>query len=386
MIQSTALHIIDALNVGGAQELLVLLAKYTPPGRRMAVCALQSNLEIKDRIEAHGVPVYPLGRKRPSIASPFRFLAYVLGSLRDIARLKKKLGADVVHGHLSDAEFLSILAGRATGARKVSITFHTPLLLPERKNTGLPNRLRDRLRFWAMRLIYRRADAVVAVSAETLRVLRDVIGIDSARLVHIPNGVDCDTGASRRAPDELRRELGIGPEDEVLLNVGRLAAQKSQIHIIEALAGLSQDHPKLKLLIAGDGPDRGTLRAAIDRLGLGGRAFLLGSRTDMADLLALADVVVVSSLWEGTSLSMMEAMAAGKTLAVTGIPGNRELLEDGVSALMFPPADPPAMAKILDRLLTDRALAERLAKAAQAKARDSFDIQRVVAAYEALWK
>jgi glycosyltransferase involved in cell wall biosynthesis len=390
MTQSTVLHVIDSLNVGGAQQLLVLLAKYNPPGRRMAVCVLQPDLEIAGRIEAHGVPVHPLGRLRPSVTSPFRFLAYVLGSLRDIARLKKKLGADIVHGHLSDAEFLSILAGRATGARKVTITFHTPQLLPERRGGGL----RNRLRVLAMRLIYRRADAVVAVSAEILDALREVVGIDPARLVHIPNGVDClalggvecDALASRRAPEALRHELGLGADDTVLLNVGRLTAQKGQMHLIEALAALSRDHPRLKLLLAGDGPDRGELSAAIARLGLGGRAVLLGSRGDIADLLALADVVVVSSLWEGTSLSMMEAMAAGKTMAVTDIPGNRELLEDGVDALMFPPADTAAMARALDRLLADRVLAGRLALAARAKAKERFDIQRVAAAYEALWK
>ncbi|MBF0482921.1 MAG: glycosyltransferase [Desulfovibrionaceae bacterium] len=414
MAPSTALHVIDALNVGGAQELLALLAKYRPPGRNMAVCVLQPDLEMAGRIEANGVPVFALNRPRPSVASPLRFLAYALGSLRDIARLKKKLGADVIHGHLSDAEFLSILAGRISRARKTTITFHTPLLLPERENPCQPdslvnrrinrvrdrrsdrhgdrrrmllrNRLRDRLRLWVMRLLYRQADAVVAVSAETLIALRDAIGINPARLVHIPNGVDCDLLASRRPPESLRRELGLEPGDAVLLNVGRLTAQKGQIHLVKALAALAPDHPGLKLLIAGDGPDREELACAIARLGLGCRAFLLGSRDDIADLLALADVVVVSSLWEGTSLSMMESMAAGKTMAVTDVAGNRELLEDGVSALMFPPGDPEAMAAALGRLLTGRALADRLAAAAQAKARESFDIRRVAAAYEDLWK
>jgi glycosyltransferase involved in cell wall biosynthesis len=416
MLPSTALHVIDALNIGGAQELLVLLAKWTPPGRRMAVCVLQPNLDVGPRLTAHGVPVYALNRARPSILSPFRFLAYALGGLRDIARLQKKLGADVVHCHLSDAEFLGILAGRLAGARKVAITFHTPALLPERRRSdrrsqpgdrrgwrgwrGLLfdrrsrvgdrralflNRLRDRLRILAMRLIYRRADAVVAVSAETLAALRDVVGIDPARLAHIPNGVDCDYLASREPSGELRRALGLGPDDKVLLNLGRLVPLKGQIYIIHALERLAAAHPDLKLLIAGDGPEQGALAREIARLGLGGRAFLLGARADVADLLAISDLVVGASLWEGTSLALMEAMAAGRPLAVTDIPGNRELLQDGVDALMFPPADAPALAGAVDRLLREPELAARLVRAAQAKARETFDIRRVVAAYEALW-
>jgi len=385
MPQRTALHVIDALNVGGAQELLALLAKWAPPGRSMAVCVLQPRLDAKPRLEAQGVPVYALNRPRPSILSPFRFLAYVLGNLRDIARLKRKLGADVVHCHLSDSEFLGILAGRTSGARKVSMTFHTPMLLPERKNHCLANRLRDSLRIWAMRLIYRRADAVVAVSAETLRALRDVIGIDPARLAHIPNGVDCDDLASRVPSEALRRELGLAPGDRVMLNLGRLVPLKGQIYIIQALAELAGTHSNLKLLIAGDGPEQGALAGEIARLGLGDRAFLLGARSDVAELLAISDLVVGASLWEGTSLALMEAMAAGRALAVTDIPGNRELLADGASALMFPPADARAMAQAVGRLLDDPPLAERLIRAAQAKARDKFDIRRVVAAYEALW-
>jgi glycosyltransferase involved in cell wall biosynthesis len=362
------------------------------------------------------VPVYALNRPRPSILSPFRFLAYTMGNLRDIARLKKKLGADVIHCHLSDAEFLGILAGRLTGARKVAITFHTPALLPERRQEDrrarpcdrrgwrgwqcwlddrrarlsdrrgrLCNRLRDRLRIWAMRLIYRRADAVVAVSAETLTALRDVIGIDPARLAHIPNGVDCDHLSSRAPSEDLRRALGLDPADRVMLNLGRLVPLKGQIYIIRALEILASTHPNLKLLIAGDGPEEGALAREIERLGLDGRAFLLGARSDVADLLAISDVVVGASLWEGTSLALMEAMAAGRALAVTDIPGNRELLEDGTDALMFPPADAPAMDCAVGRLLTEPVLAERLVRAAQAKARETFDIRRVVAAYEALW-
>jgi len=381
MVPSTALHVIDALNIGGAQELLALLSKWAPPGRNMAVCVLQPRLDAKARLEANGVPVHAFNRPRPSIFSPFRFLAYIVGNLRDIARLKKKLGADVIHCHLSDAEFLGILAGRLSGARKVTMTFHTPMLLPERAN-GDP---RNRLRIWAMRLIYRRADAVVAVSAETLAALRDVVGIDPARLVLIPNGVDCDDLASRTPSEKLRRELGLGPNDRVMLNLGRLVPLKGQIFIIQALERLADSQPGLKLLIAGDGPEESVLAGEIARLGLGDRAFLLGARSDVADLLAISDVVVGASLWEGTSLALMEAMAAGKPLAVTNIPGNRELLADDVSALMFPPADAPAMAHAVGRLLTEPALAERLVRSAQAKARQTFDIRRVVAAYEALW-
>ncbi|MBF0480988.1 MAG: glycosyltransferase family 4 protein, partial [Desulfovibrionaceae bacterium] len=249
----------------------------------------------------------------------------------------------------------------------------------------LRNRLRDRLRILTMRLIYRRADAVVAVSAQTRDALRDVVGIAPERLFHIPNGVDCDDLGSRTPPEALRRELGLSPADRVILNLGRLVPLKGQIYVIRALAELAGTHPDLKLLIAGDGPEESALAGEIDRLGLGGRAFLLGARLDAPDLLAISDLVVGASLWEGTSLALMEAMAAGKPLAVSDIPGNRELLTDGADALMFAPADASSLAAAAGRLLSDPALAERLARAAQAKARETFDIRRVVAAYEALW-
>ena len=105
--KKTILHVIDALNIGGAQELLVLLADKTPKSAyQTLVCVIQPDVTLKSRIESRGAPVFCLSRSRPSIFCPGKFITYFYRNIRDIVSLCRQHRVDVVHCHLSDAEFI----------------------------------------------------------------------------------------------------------------------------------------------------------------------------------------------------------------------------------------------------------------------------------------
>lgn len=375
------LCVIDTLDVGGAQELLVLLARYAAPRFRLVVCCLQSGRGIADRLEAAGAEVHVWGRTRASIVRPVRFLSYFLGGLGDILRLCATVRPAVIHCHLADGMLLGVLASFFAGAPRVVITKHSPVLLPQRRWYD-PRKF---LRWAVLWLFYRRADAIAAVSEQVRQSLLARFGLPPGRVVTIVNGVPIPPEDTPR-PEGLRASLGLGPEDVAVLNVGRLVPVKGQIHLVAAMARLAGDRPRLKLFIAGEGPCREALTRAVAAASLTDRIRLLGDRSDVAALYAATDVAVVASLSEGTSLALIEAMAAGKPIVATAVGGNPDLLVHGQSALLVPPGDPAALAGALARLVDDPALGRRLGRAARDKARADFPIERVAAAYAALWE
>jgi L-malate glycosyltransferase len=381
MPQRTILFVIDDLDVGGAQELLVLLTRSAAPRFRVVVCSLQQGRGVVTRLEAAGAEVHVLGRARPSIARPSRFLAYALGGLADIVRLCRRVRPDVIHCHLADATLLGTLASLGFWRTRVIITKHSPVLVPERSRLDWRNAVR-RAALW---LLYRRARTIAAVSAQTRQALLSSFGLSPARVVAIANGVPIPPPRSTR-PEGLRAGLGLAPDALAVLNVGRLVPVKGQIHLVAAMAELVGIQPRLMLMIAGEGPCRQELVSRIAALGLADRVRLLGDRDDVAELLAATDLAVVSSLSEGTSLAVIEAMAAGKPIVATAVGGNLDLLADGQSALLVPAGDASALARALARLAEDPALAARLGATARDKARAEYSIDRVAAAYAALWE
>ena len=170
-----------------------------------------------------------------------------------------------------------------------------------------------------------------------------------------------------------------------MLNVGRLVPVKGQIHLVTAMAGLSDAPRRFVLLLAGEGPCREELARSIAAHGLGERVRLLGDRDDVPQLYAAADIVAFASLSEGTSLAVIEAMAAAKPIVATAVGGNCELLEHGESALLVPAADPASLAEALTSLAQDAQLANRLGLAARTKAVAGYAIERVVESYAAVW-
>ena len=181
------------------------------------------------------------------------------------------------------------------------------------------------------------------------------------QVVSIPNGVLDERASASRAPAEIRAELGIGHDAFMVLSTGRLAPQKGLEHLIRAAALLRSELPALRVVLAGDGPLRGELARLVSDLGLEDVVRILGFRANVGDLLAASDLVALPSLWEGLSISLLEAMAAEKPVVTTSIESNREVTNEGEAALLVPPKHPASLAAAI-RTLAMFHLARRRAR------------------------
>lgn len=304
-----------------------------------------------------------------------RSSALALRAWRPLVRTLKRERVHILHAHKHGSNAWGAVIGALAGVPVFVAHEHTWSF------EGQPlRRVVDR------ELIGRRADAFVAVSSADRRRMIEVEGVPAEKVVLIPNGVAPVPPGSGR---DVRSELGIAPGDPVIGTVCVLREQKALEVLIEAAAALAPRHPGLRVLIAGDGPERQRLEAAIERHGVAGTVTMLGSRSDVPDLIGAFDLGVCCSDFEGMPLSVIEYMEAGKAVVATSVGGLPDLIENGVHGMLVPPRDPGALACALDLLLCDPDRARRLGQNAAARRRAEFDIgvtvDRIARLYEELW-
>jgi glycosyltransferase involved in cell wall biosynthesis len=246
-------------------------------------------------------------------------------------------GADVVHAHGFRAAALTGLAlGRRRAERTPLVaTWHNAVL-----GTGPRRRALARIEALAAR----RADLTLAVSPDLAARARR-LGSPDARLAPVPAPTLAPPSRPRA---QVRDEFGAGMRP-IVLTVARLAPQKDYDTLLGAAASWADRDPRPLVLAAGDGPEHDRLARLIGEHGLPMR--LLGRRTDVPDLLAAADLFVMTSRWEGSPLVVQEAMAAGVPVVSTAVGGVPSLAGDG--AVLVPSGDPDAVARAVSRLLDD---------------------------------
>jgi glycosyltransferase involved in cell wall biosynthesis len=271
--------------------------------------------------------------------------------LKSLPTLRSVLaGADVVHSHGFKAAAMTNLARAGRRGPRHVVTLH---------NAILADGLRARITGWCIgRLAVRPADAVLGASADLVRRARE-LGARQAELVPVPAP---PLPEPTRSPAEVRAELGAPADEFLLLAVGRIAPQKSLPLLLDAVAEL-RDLP-LRLVIAGQGPDRAALAARIEDEKL--PVTLLGHRADIADLLAAADALVLSSRWEARALVVQEALRAAVPVVATAVGGIPDLVAD--AARLVPWNDAPALAAAIRDVLTDPDLRDGLRAAGPARA------------------
>ena len=314
-----------------------------------------------DELRAAGVRVVGLGR-----GSTLKVWSWA-----PLVRLMRRERVDVLHSHKFGSNVWGVLLGRAAGVRAVVAHEHTW------SYEGQPLR-----RFLDRRLIAAHSDAFVAVSSEDRRRMIEIEKIDPSDVVFVPNGID-DVPAGDGA--RVRAELGIDPDAPVLGAVAVLRPQKALHQLVRAAARLAPEHPGLRVLIAGEGPEREGLEALIDELELGATVTLLGLRRDVPDVLAALDVAVVSSDFEGTPLAVLEYMDAGLPVVATRVGGLPDLIEHGRHGLLVEPGAPDQLAEAIATLLRNPDQARELGALGRERRRAEFSIDNTVRTLERLY-
>lgn len=229
----------------------------------------------------------------------------------------------------------------------------------------------------AARILRHTSGAVVAVASSTADRLR-AAGLTKPVPVVIPNAVFPQHARVDRAA--VRQVLGVAPEVPVALCPARLEPQKRHDVLLEAWAKLEGEPV---LLLAGDGSLRGELERHSAKLGLNGRVRFLGNRSDVPDLLAGADVTVLTSDWEGMPIAVLESLASGRPVVASDVDGVREALAGG-GGLLVPRRDPEATAEALRTLLFDPQARAAAGEAGQAALRRDHDPRTLMRSYDEL--
>ena len=348
------LHIVRNLNDGGMERVVADLARTADPG----VFDLHvMTLGQFGRFAREAGPNTTLHRPPPMTRLSLIRPAALAGAVRRIA-------PDVVHAH-SGTWYKTARASRLAGV---------PVVYTEH-GRHFPDP-------WSHRYLDRRAaritDRVVAVS----RVLGDYLvahlGVAPEKIEVVPNGIDV------RQLDARLAAVGVparGDDRIVFGTVGRIERVKGYDVLLAALAQWPADAPRATMLIAGEGSERSTLEALARRLDLGDRVRFVGWVEEPERFYQLLDAFVLSSRSEGTSISLLEAMAAGRPPIVTDVGGNGDVLGDELREWVVRPGDPADLAAKMAAMARSAELRRRLGAAARARILASYDLSRTAERY-----
>lgn len=366
------LHVIDHLGSGGAQESIVNYLKY---GQRQLfqpeVAALHGFGHYWQVYRSWGVPVYSLVPYQAAAPAVPLIMARLWGLLR-------RNRYAIMHCHTLAA---NIVATTTAALGRVPLRINH-----DRTNEEV--RYRNRSMLWLDTLGNSLATHIIAGSSSIRTFLCREEKLPADKITVIYNGVDLERfspEAHGEAREKWRRALGFPPDSLVVGGVGRLHPQKDFHTFIEVAAGVSARIPEAVFVIAGDGPDRAALEELSRKLGLAARVKFLGFVKEMPELYRALDLLLFTSRYEGTCLTVLEALAMGLPLVCSQVDGPAELLKSGREALLVPPGQKELFVEEVCRVLQDRSFAQGLAQAGQAKVRGHHSVKAVIQRVEAFY-
>ena len=365
-------HVLYRLDTGGMERVAVTVINHTRSKYDHAVICLDGFSAFRGKIADPNVPCLALHKKPGKDWSCYFRLWKAL----------RKLKPDLVHTYNFGALDVAPIA-RIAGARR---TVHGERGRDASDPRGESRKYR-RLRRWMAPFI----DRYLAVSKDLHDWLIDKVGIDSSRVVWIPNGIDVDSFVVAPAKKETRPLLGsFAPHDTILIGtVGRLDPVKDQAGLLSAFNLLCESLPevseRLRMVVVGEGPQRAVLEAQIADLGLAAQVCLLGNRDDVPALLSEFDIFVLSSIAEGMPGVVLEAMAAGLPVVATEVGGVGEVVAPGITGLLVPAGNPAALAGALANYVAHEDLRIQHGGAGRRRVEARFKVNDMVSAYAALY-
>jgi glycosyltransferase involved in cell wall biosynthesis len=312
-------------------------------------------------LEEHGIAVRYLGKRDGLDLRMWPRLAAAIRVFRP----------DIVHTH----SYVMRYALPAWGVERRGAIVHTVHNLAEREVEPLGRAIH--------RIAFRMGAHPVAISNEVARSFQRMYGFAPAAT--IPNGADTRNGFRPGAREAWRRERGFGESDFLVASAARFERQKNPLGLIEAFARGLGGNPAAHLVMAGEGSLLEAGRALAARLGVERRVHFCGLCLDVPEFLSACDLFVLASGWEGSSVAIMEAMAACLPVVATAVGGVPELVEDGVTGVLVPAGDTQSLAAALAGLAAD---ADRRCAFGDAAARraSQFDVSAMVERYAALFE
>jgi glycosyltransferase involved in cell wall biosynthesis len=359
------LHLSETSEPGGSEIVLAYIAKnLNPEEYHSHVCLLEQGW-LSRRIQELGIDLSIIENRR----------SYDPVFLAKMVSLIKREKIHLVHAH----DFMMNVYG-AVAAKIASVpmiaTIHGKGYFTLKKS-----------RILAYRLAVSLCSRMTAVSEDLKEYLRKELKLAGTKKIMILyNGIDLDRFTVKNSGSNMRADLGISPDAPVAGTVGSLFEVKGIPYLLRAVKKVVSYFPDFKLLIAGEGNQEPFLKQETAALGLKDNVIFLGLRDDIPAVLNIIDVYVCSSLSEGLSIAILEAMAMEKPVVATKVGGNPELIVPGENGYLIPSEDPEPIAEKIIVLLKDKSLREKMGKAGRKMVEEKFSLKAMIDNYQNLYR
>jgi glycosyltransferase involved in cell wall biosynthesis len=359
------LYIALEMDLGGLQRVVnILIRRINKAQFAPVLCCLDRGGIFCEELEASGIKTYVLQRK----PGPFDFQLF-----RKLCSIIIEEKIDLIHSQ-NGCTFYAALAGKLTGVKGVVHTDHGRLV-PDKRSA-----------IWEDWLSAFMIGRFVGVSESLTEYLATSVKVSRKKLTTIVNGVDTDKflpldSDQRR---KLRSAVGLSETDRVIGTVCRLDPIKNLDFLISCLPAICRSVPGVRLLIAGDGPSEEHLKEHAQRVGMSSRVLFMGRTANVESVLPLFDLYACTSLSEGTSMTILEAMSCGLPVIASDVGGNRGLI-DLSNGVLFPLNDADSFTKNAIVLLKDPQRLREMGLCGRERAERDFSLSRLVGRYEKLY-
>ena len=359
-------YVVNNLHPGGTERLVVEMSLIFAREFDLQVFCLDEPGLWADRLRERGIPVYGLWRQ------PGLDIAISV----KLAQHFRRQRTQIVHAHQCTPWFYVALA---------RLLYPTPRLLLEEHGRFFPE-VENWKRVWFNRWIIKPlTHRVVAVSKDIRERLRRYEGLQHQAITVVYNGVTPEPLLDAATRAALRYEWGFTAENFVIGTVGRFDPIKNLPLLVNGLARAKVEAPNIQGLLVGDGPEFGATQDLIKQLYLVDRVRLTGFRDDARKLVQCMDLFVLSSFSEGTSMALLEAMAAGVPVVVTAVGGNPEVVTEGQTGWVIPSGSVDALTTAMLEAINHPEKRRAFAFAGQQRFEERFTFGRMIEAYRQIY-
>lgn len=359
------MHIMLSLSTGGMEKFVIdLIPRFDTIKVQSTVCCIGEIGDLSDRLREAGIKIHLVNK---SLMGQLRFY-------HELTNIFRRERVDIAHsysGVYRDAVIPAMWA-------RVPINIHTD----QGKFYPDPDSRRARFNHWFFSHF---RDMVVAVSDELRNYLIDEVKLHPNKVTTIYNAVDVQEHNLAIDVNAKKGTLDISQDEKIIGIIARLVPVKDHQTLFLAFKKIRQVNPKIRLLVVGEGPLEQELKNYVSSLSEEKNIIFLGNRTDVKELLHIMDIVCLSSIHEGLSLTLLEAMASARPVIATNVGGNAELVIDGLTGFLVPSQNPDRMAETLAKLLKDEEKRKSMGEMGRRRVEERFNIQGSVKQYEDLY-
>jgi len=354
-------YVIGTLEIGGAERQLFHLVRLLDRSRFIPVVIALRGGRMKEEFESTGAVLHIVGKKWKLDLTFFMRLVSII----------RKEKPDILHTWM----FTSNTWGRLAG-----LCLRVPAMVASERSMDLWKKPYHYFLDW---ILARHTDKIIFNSEKVADFYQRKLHLSKESVKVVYNGLD--TAVYRNISDTgIRFKLGIGDSKFVLAG-GRLSPEKGLEYFLHAAAQVHQKFPDIRFVITGEGPEREKLMQIAGNLGISNLVYFPGYVKDFAELVSSAEMVVLSSLWEGMPNIIIEAMAAGKPVIATSVGGCKEIVHEGENGFLVQPRDPDALAKKMMLLLQKPDLCKMMGANGFLTVAAGFSLDGMVKKYEEIY-